>query len=96
MNGQGILIGLICFVIIGVFHPVVIKLEYYFGKKVWWMLALPGVILILISTLLPSFWSILAGVLGAGLMWSTLEIFMQHKRVLQGRAKRNPNRHYDE
>jgi hypothetical protein len=35
MNFQGITIGIIAFEIIGIFHPIVIKTEYYFGKKGW-------------------------------------------------------------
>ena len=35
MNFEGAAIGLLVFMIIGVFHPMVIKTEYYFGKKVW-------------------------------------------------------------
>lgn len=35
LNGSGILIGLTTFIVIGVFHPVVIKCEYYFSDRVW-------------------------------------------------------------
>ena len=35
MHFEGLAMGVIVFLIIGVFHPVVIKVEYYFGKKVW-------------------------------------------------------------
>lgn len=34
MNWYGIAIGIGSFFIIGVLHPVVIKVEYYFGQKV--------------------------------------------------------------
>jgi|TARA_B110000263_G_scaffold26326_1_gene20139 hypothetical protein len=34
MHFEGVAIGLLVFVIIGVFHPMVIKTEYYYGKKV--------------------------------------------------------------
>ena len=33
MNFIGILIGLSTFLTIGVFHPIVIKAEYYFGRR---------------------------------------------------------------
>ena len=36
MNYVGILIGLATFLIIGLFHPLVIKGEYYFGTRCWW------------------------------------------------------------
>ena len=35
MHFEGLAMGVIVFLIIGIFHPVVIKVEYYFGKKVW-------------------------------------------------------------
>ena len=44
MNYTGIFIGLATFLIIGVFHPIVIKAEYYFSKRCWWAFALAGVI----------------------------------------------------
>ncbi|HCX63015.1 DUF4491 family protein [Sedimentibacter sp.] len=34
MNLQGITIGLTAFFIIAIFHPIVIKAEYYIGKKI--------------------------------------------------------------
>ena len=33
MNWQGIIIGISAFLIIGIFHPIVVKGEYYFSKK---------------------------------------------------------------
>jgi hypothetical protein len=43
MNLTGVFIGLFTFAIIGVFHPVVIKGEYYFGTRCWWVFLLSGV-----------------------------------------------------
>lgn len=45
----GLVIGLASFIIIGLFHPLVIKAEYYFGQrsKVWFGIA--GAILALVS-----------------------------------------------
>ncbi|MDX9768849.1 MAG: DUF4491 family protein [Tenuifilaceae bacterium] len=93
---KGFLVGIAAFIVIGTFHPLVIKLEYYFGKRVWWMLLLPGIVFIIISLFLNNTFSILFGVLGAGLLWSTLEIFWQHERALKGQCKRNPKRKYSE
>ena len=42
MNFEGPLIGLATFLIIGVFHPIVIKTEYYFGTRPWWIFLLLG------------------------------------------------------
>ena len=36
-NLIGVLIGIITFCIIGLFHPIVIKCEYYFGTRCWWL-----------------------------------------------------------
>lgn len=94
INYQGVLIGLAAFFIIGLFHPLVIKLEYRFGKKMWWVLFIPGIFFITLSLFLTQFFSIISGCLGFAFFWSTAEIFMQHERVLKGQAKRNPKRNY--
>ena len=35
MNFSGILIGVLTFFLIGLFHPIVIYAEYYFGSRCW-------------------------------------------------------------
>lgn len=90
----GPLFGLFAFLIIGIFHPIVIKMEYHLGKKSWWILFFPGLIFITLSLFGNNTWSIVLGVLGFSCLWSTHEIFKQHERVIQGRAKKNPNRNY--
>ena len=50
MNYMGIVIGVSTFLIIGLFHPIVIKSEYYFGKRCWW---------VFLVTAFSCFWSIL-------------------------------------
>ena len=44
MNYVGILIGLATFLIIGLFHPLVIKGEYYFGTRCWWAFLVTGIL----------------------------------------------------
>jgi hypothetical protein len=44
MNFSGIILGLVAFLCIGLFHPLVIKGEYYFGTKCWWLFALVGIV----------------------------------------------------
>ena len=34
MSIQGLLLGLVCFLCIGIFHPIVVYAEYYFSKKI--------------------------------------------------------------
>ena len=62
MNYSGLIIAVITFLVIGLFHPIVIKGEYYFGTKCWWFFALCGVGFIVASLLVEH--SILSPVLG--------------------------------
>ena len=47
MNFSGILRGLVAFLCIGWFHPLVIKGEYYFGTKCWWVFACVGIAMLI-------------------------------------------------
>lgn len=85
MNFEGPLIGLATFLIIGVFHPIVIKTEYYFGTRPWWIFLLLGLgciagALFVKSTLA----SALLGVTGFSSLWTILELFEQKERVKKG------------
>ena len=42
LHFDGLLIGIATFLIIGLFHPVVVKAEYYWGKRCWWIFLLLG------------------------------------------------------
>ena len=53
MNLTGLLVGLATFLVIGLFHPLVIKAEYYIGVTSWVVFAVAGVVAF------SSFWSIL-------------------------------------
>lgn len=93
MNYTGIIIAVTTFLVIGFFHPIVIKCEYHFGTRCWWFFALAGIILIVSSLLVTS--SILSpvlGVTGCSCLWSILEIFEQKKRVEKGWFPKNPKR----
>lgn len=35
MNFESIIMGVAAFVIIGAFHPIVIKAEYHFSHRIW-------------------------------------------------------------
>lgn len=93
MNYMGIIIGVSTFLIIGLFHPIVIKSEYYFGKRCWWVFLLAGLAAaagslfvadIVVSTLM--------GVTAFSCFWSILELYEQEKRVDKGWFPRNPKR----
>lgn len=92
-NLTGLLIGICTFLIIGLFHPVVVKSEYYFGTRCWWiflLLGLAGIVLALwIRNVL---WSSLLGVFAFSSFWTILEIFEQRGRVKKGWFPMNPKR----
>jgi len=93
MNFEGIIVGLVSFLIIGLLHPVVIKSEYYIGKKVWPIFLIGGIISIIASLFLDNLTlSILIGILGFSLLWSIHELFEQEQRVKKGWFPYNPKR----
>ncbi len=92
-NLSGLVIGMATFLIIGLFHPLVIKGEYYFGVKCWWVFLLMGIGATVFSIMLENlFWSTLAAVWGASSFWSIGELFEQRTRVRKGWFPENPNR----
>lgn len=94
-NLLGITIGLCTFLIIGIFHPLVIKGEYYFGVKIWRLFLLFGLICLAAACLVGEmFWSIILGVTGFSSLWGIGEIFQQQERVRKGWFPRNPRRKY--
>lgn len=93
MNFSGIILGMSAFVIIGLFHPVVIKAEYYLGKKCWWMFVLAGLGFCAAALFAEdTVFSSILGVTGFSCFWSVLELFAQEKRVKKGWFPANPNR----
>ena len=93
MYFTGLTIAISTFVIIGVFHPIVIKTEYYTGTKFWWIFLLCGIICIALSLLVEQvIISSVTGVLGASFLWSIGELFEQQKRVEKGWFHKRPKR----
>ena len=85
MNFTGIIIGVATFLIIGLFHPLVIKGEYYFGIRCWWVFALMGVAAVVAALFVEDvLLSTLLAVWGASSFWSIGELFEQRKRVEKG------------
>ena len=85
MNFNGIIIAAMTILIIGVFHPLVIKAEYHFSKKVWPVFAAAGSIFIVISLFVyDGTVSPVLAIIGASCMWSIRELFEQEERVKKG------------
>jgi Na+/H+ antiporter NhaD/arsenite permease-like protein len=92
-NFLGIIIGVATFLIIGLFHPLVIKAEYYMGVKSWWLFLLLGILSAIASLLVVNLTiSILLGVVAFSSFWSIGEVFQQKKRVEKGWFPANPKR----
>lgn len=93
MNFEGIILGAAAFFTIGIFHPIVIKAEYNFGKGCWWAFAVAGVVFVGISlcVCMPVV-SAICGVVGFSCFWSIWELFQQEKRVQKGWFPKNPKR----
>lgn len=92
-NLTGLIIGISTFLIIGLFHPIVIKTEYYWGTSYWWIFLLAGIAGAIISVLVTNIiFLVIAGVLSFSSFWSILELFEQKKRVEKGWFPDNPNK----
>ena len=85
LSWQGLLLGAATFLVIGVFHPIVIWTEYYFGTRPWWIFLLLGV---------AGAVGALCGIVGFSSLWTIKELFEQRERVRKGWFPRNPKRKY--
>ncbi|WP_409968916.1 DUF4491 family protein [Bengtsoniella intestinalis] len=93
MNLEGLLVGAVAFFLIGLFHPLVLKGEYYFGRKICWVFLVAGLASLIASVFLHSTaYSAIAAVLGFTCLWSIKEVFEQEKRVERGWYPKNPKR----
>jgi hypothetical protein len=93
MSFQGVIIGAMAFIIIGVFHPIVIKGEYYLGKKIWPLFLVLGVALIGVSLFITNqTLGAIVSVTGFSCLWSIHELFEQENRVRKGWFPKNPNK----
>lgn len=92
-NLEGVVIGLLTFLIIGLFHPLVIKGEYYFGVRCWWAFLLFGVVAMVAAIMIESLmWSAVCGVAAFSSFWGIGELFEQRRRVERGWFPKNPKR----
>ncbi len=94
MNFTGIIVGAATFLIIGICHPIVIKMEYHWGKGSWWLLLLVGLAFAAASIFMKGdVLSTISGAAAFSCFWGILEVFEQEKRVLKGWFPENPARH---
>ncbi|MBQ9395102.1 MAG: DUF4491 family protein [Proteobacteria bacterium] len=90
---DGLVIAIVTFIIIGVFHPIVIKAEYYWGTKCWPLFAFFGTFTLAIAMFMENtIISTLLSVLSCTFFWSIIELYHQKKRVLKGWFPMNPKR----
>lgn len=93
INFGGVILGACTFLVIGLFHPIVIKAEYYFGVRCWWVFAAAGVLFAVLSLFVAHFIaSTILGVVSFSCFWSILEVFEQRERVRKGWFPMNPKR----
>lgn len=82
---NGLFIGLASFLIIGIFHPLVIKGEYHFGQKCKWWFGIAGVVMCVASLLVSNVTgSALLGVTAFSCFWGIKEVKEQQQRVERG------------
>ncbi len=94
LNFDGLLMGLATFIIIGLFHPLVIKGEYYMGAKATKLLFLvmgigTGAGSLLVSGFIPA---TLLGITSFSSFWGIKEVGEQVERVERGWFPKNPKR----
>lgn len=93
INIDGLVIGISTFLIIGLFHPLVIKGEYYFGQKVNIAFLIAGIITLVLALFVRStLVSALLGVTAFSCFWSIKEVKEQRERVRKGWFPENPKR----
>ena len=91
----GLFIGICTFLIIGLFHPVVVKAEYYWGTKCWGIFLVLGIAGVVASLSIDNvILSSLLGVFAFSSFWTIKEVFEQEERVQKGWFPKNPKRKY--
>lgn len=92
---SGLVIGISTFIIIGLFHPIVVKAEYYWGTKCWWIFLVLGIGGTIASLCTENIMlASLLGVFAFSSFWTIIELFDQEERVKKGWFPKNPKRTY--
>ena len=93
MYYTGIIIAIMTFLTIGVWHPIVIKTEYYWGTRPWVLYLVVGLCCCIAALFVENIYlSSFLGVFGASSLWGIGELFAQRKRVEKGWFPMNPKR----
>lgn len=93
MNFLGLLVGATSFLVIGIFHPIVIKCEYYFSKNIWPVFLVGGIVFGVLSLFCENqIVSSILAVVAFSMFWSIKELFEQEQRVKKGWFPKNPDR----
>ena len=93
MYYTGIIIAIMTFLTIGVWHPIVIKTEYYWGTRPWFLYLVIGLCCCIAALFVENIYiSSFLGVFGASSLWGIGELFAQRKRVEKGWFPMNPKR----
>ena len=91
LHFTGLVLAVGTFLIIGLFHPIVIKIEYHFGTRLWWVFLLAGIGAIVGAFFIENVLAAsLLGVTGFSCLWSILELFEQRQRVRKGWFPKGP------
>ena len=92
LNFYGIIIAFASFFVIGIFHTIVIKGEYYFSEKIWPVFLATGILFCAVSIFTSGIVSVLCALIGGACLWSIRELKEQRKRVQKDRFPQNKKR----
>jgi hypothetical protein len=94
MNFEAIIIGCSAFIVIGIFHPIVIWTEYYLSEKAWPLFLLLAALALYIAS--RNYFGItidsIIAIVGFSSLWSIGELYSQKRRVEKGWFPKNPKR----
>ena len=82
LHFTGIVIAISCFLIIGLFHPIVIKTEYYTGTKYWWTFLVAGLASVVAALFVANpVVSAVTGIFSASCLGAVKGLFSKRDRV---------------
>ena len=93
LNIKSVLLAVASLLAIGIFHPIVIKCEYYFTEKIWPLFLIIGIILLGMAVNMNGIVADILAIIGASSFWTILELKKQTIRVQKGWFPKNPRKH---